>query len=171
MVSLARATTEPPSAAGNSADVEGYNAKYNEAAQRVWSKGYGAAGYSLFTNVTKLIPGTIGYPVPYPATMDLGANGGCMGVKAMAKRIVDRSKACPNMRFALGGHSQGGSVTTAAILTLPKEVLSKIVAVTMFGTKPCSDIKAQVQNCKSYCNKGDAVSSPSIADTPTQLTE
>jgi predicted esterase len=85
-----------------------------------------------------------------------------MGVKAMAKRIIDRSKACPSMKFALGGHSQGGSVTTAAILALPKEALSKIVAVTMFGTKPCSDIKTQIQNCKSYCNKGDAVSMPQI---------
>jgi predicted esterase len=96
--------------------------------------------------------------------MDLGANGGCMGMKAMAKQIIDRSKACPNTKFALGGHSQGGFVTTAAILTIPKEALSKIVAVTMFGTKPCSEIKAQVQNCKSFCNKGDAVSTQWITD-------
>jgi hypothetical protein len=161
---IARATTEPPSTTGDS-DLEKYNAKFNEAAQRIWSKGYGAAGYSLFTNLTALVPGTSGYPVPYPATMDLGPNGGCMGVKAMAKRVVDRSKACPDMKFALGGHSQGGSVTTAAILTIPKDVLSKIVAVTMFGTKPCSDIKGQITSCKSYCNKGDAVSVLSFLDT------
>jgi hypothetical protein len=45
---LGRATGEPNAAAGR------------------WSKGYGAAGYSLLTNITKLVPDTTGYPVNYP---------------------------------------------------------------------------------------------------------
>jgi hypothetical protein len=57
----ARATTEPPSGVEN-ADAAGFDA----AASRGWSKGYGAAGYSLYSNMTKLIPASTGYPVHYP---------------------------------------------------------------------------------------------------------
>jgi hypothetical protein len=33
-----------------------------------WSKGFGAAGYSLMTNITKLMPDTTAYPVRYPVS-------------------------------------------------------------------------------------------------------
>jgi hypothetical protein len=59
----ARATTEPPSGVDNA------NAKgFETAAARTWSKGYGAAGYSLFTNITALIPAATGWPVHYPVS-------------------------------------------------------------------------------------------------------
>lgn len=48
---VARATTEPAETAN------------------IWSKGYGAAGTSIFTNVTKLIPETTGYSVHYPVRL------------------------------------------------------------------------------------------------------
>jgi hypothetical protein len=35
----------------------------------VWSKGYGAAGYSLLTNITALVPDTTSYPVEYPVSV------------------------------------------------------------------------------------------------------
>jgi hypothetical protein len=54
----------------------GTGAQFDAAANKVWSKGYGAAGYSLFTNLTSLIPKMAGYPVHYPvnsATQSLAA--------------------------------------------------------------------------------------------------
>jgi hypothetical protein len=58
----ARATTEPPT--GITAETT--DAQFTAAANRGWSKGYGAAGMSFVNNVTALIPDTVGYPVPYP---------------------------------------------------------------------------------------------------------
>jgi hypothetical protein len=57
----ARATTEPPASVENASPEQ-----FDAAANRGWSKGYGAAGYSLFSNMTKLIPAATGYPVHYP---------------------------------------------------------------------------------------------------------
>jgi hypothetical protein len=57
----ARATTEPPTGVDNASPEQ-----FEAAASRGWSKGYGAAGYSLFSNMTKLIPAATGYPVHYP---------------------------------------------------------------------------------------------------------
>lgn len=59
----ARATTEPPQGVTNAKGSE-FEAKAN----RVWSKGFGAAGYSLVTNVTALLPGSSGYAVQYPVS-------------------------------------------------------------------------------------------------------
>ena len=62
----ARATTEPPQGVDEATGLE-WVAK----ATKVWVKGWGAAGYSLFTNLTSILPGTTGYPVHYPVlTMD-----------------------------------------------------------------------------------------------------
>jgi len=61
-VVYARATTEPPMGIAADATEEQFTA----AANRGWSKGYGAAGMSFVSNVTALIPGSVGYPVPYP---------------------------------------------------------------------------------------------------------
>jgi alpha-beta hydrolase superfamily lysophospholipase len=78
------------------------------------------------------------------------------GVQDMIREITEKSKACPNQKYALGGHSQGGMVTVSAIPKIPAEILSRVVAVTMFGSPPCP---AAVQGrCNSYCNKGDFVS-------------
>jgi hypothetical protein len=57
----ARATTEPPTNVDNATP-----AQWETAAGLVWSKGYGAAGYSMFTNLTSLIPDATGWPVHYP---------------------------------------------------------------------------------------------------------
>lgn len=59
----ARATTEPPVGVDSATSEQ-----WEVAAAKTWSKGYGAAGYSLFTNVTKLVAGATGYPVHYPAS-------------------------------------------------------------------------------------------------------
>ena len=55
----------------------------------------------------------------------------------------------PQKKFALGGHSQGGFVTIQTIDALPASVLSRVVAVTMFGAPACP---AKVSGkCISYC--------------------
>ena len=75
----------------------------------------------------------------------------------MINRIRTQSQKCPQQKFALGGHSQGGAVVTAGIPSIPKALLSKVVAVTMFGSPPCSDVPQVAGRCKSFCNKGDTV--------------
>lgn len=148
---IARATTEPPTGISATATEE----QFRTAANRIWSKGYGAAGASFVANVTALIPGSVGYPVPYPADFSLGTSAP-KGVENMIKRLESQAKNCPDIKFVLGGHSQGGGVTVSAIPKIPKEIIDKVIAVTMFGSPPCP---ASVQDrCKSYCNQGDNVS-------------
>jgi alpha-beta hydrolase superfamily lysophospholipase len=94
--------------------------------------------------------------------MDLNG-GGCQGVRDVMRRLEERSKACPNQLYALGGHSQGGAVVTEAIkanIVKGSDIEKRIVAVTMFGSPPCSDFpdKIEAARCKSFCNKGDDVS-------------
>jgi pimeloyl-ACP methyl ester carboxylesterase len=145
----ARATTEPPQTKW---DEEGAMAKFDQLAGGVWSKGYGAAGASLFNNITKLIPGSTGYPVHYPAS---SGNSMPVGVTDILAQLSKQSTACPNQKFVLGGHSQGGMVTVSAIPKIPKDILAKVVAVTMFGSPACpADVK---DRCNSYCNQGDFV--------------
>src|ERR1700712_1455837 len=94
--------------------------------------------------------------------MDLDG-GGCKGVKDVVRRLEERSKACPNQTYALGGHSQGGAVVTAAIkenLIKGSDIEKRIIAVTMFGSPPCTDFPDKIEpaRCRSFCNKGDDVS-------------
>jgi surfactin synthase thioesterase subunit len=74
----------------------------------IWSKGYGAAGYSLLTNLTKLVPGTTGYPVTYPAS--IASQSTELGARDMVDHLKAAAIRCPKQKFALGGHSQGGNV-------------------------------------------------------------
>jgi alpha-beta hydrolase superfamily lysophospholipase len=74
----------------------------------------------------------------------------------MIKQLTEKSRACPQTKFALGGHSQGGFVTADAIPQIPADVLKKVAAVTIFGGPACP---AAVQGrCISYCAGGDPVS-------------
>ncbi|KAF2434111.1 alpha/beta-hydrolase [Tothia fuscella] len=126
--------------------------------------GLGAAGKNLWNHLQKDLPGSSVYAVNYPASMDLNG-GGCKGVNDLVSHLQKRSAACPNMKFALGGHSQGGAVVTAAgpKLALEKAIVNKIVAITMFGSPPCSDFEKPagvaplLARCKSFCNKGDTI--------------
>lgn len=130
---IARATTEPAASAGG------------------WSKGYGAAGMSLVSNVTALVPGSTGYPVNYPAAMGTENKG----MEDMVRHITERAKACPDQKYVIGGHSQGSFAVQLAIPKFEQDVLSRIVAVIHFGGKPC--LPAVEGKCLSLCNKGDPV--------------
>ncbi|KAF2664313.1 hypothetical protein BT63DRAFT_444063 [Microthyrium microscopicum] len=144
----ARATTEAPKDITATATPE----QFDVAAAQFWSKGYGAAGYSLFTNITALIPSATGYPVHYPANWD-SATSAPTGVKDMLARLESQAKACPQQKFVLGGHSQGSGVTVAAIPKISPELLARVVAVTMFGGRECPE--AVTGRCRSFCNAGD----------------
>jgi alpha-beta hydrolase superfamily lysophospholipase len=77
-------------------------------------------------------------------------------VADILNQITTMAKACPNQKYVLGGHSQGGVVTVRAIPSIPKELLPRILAVTMFGSPNCPALVKD--RCRSYCNKGDGVS-------------
>jgi hypothetical protein len=128
--------------------------KFDTAAASTKTKGYGAAGYGLLMNMTLYVPGSTGYPVHYPASMGTENQGGA----DIVKHLSERSKACPEQKFALGGHSQGSFAVNAAIPKLSKEILERIVAVTAFGGLACLD--AVKDRCISYCNAGDPVRFP-----------
>jgi alpha-beta hydrolase superfamily lysophospholipase len=98
-----------------------------------------------------MIPGSDGYPVNYPAAM--GSQG--QGTTDILRHLNEKIKACPNTKYALGGHSQGGFAVVDAGPKFTKEMLSRIVAVTMFGSPACPN---QIKDrCISYCANGDSV--------------
>jgi surfactin synthase thioesterase subunit len=135
---------------------------FDLAAGRTWSKGYGAAGYSLYSNVTALIPSASGYPVHYPASFSLTSQS--EGISDMTTYLTRQASACPQKKFALGGHSQGGFVTVETINALSANILSRIVAVTMFGSPACPTSVAA--KCISYCQ---AVRTPSYLHSISHL--
>lgn len=108
----ARATTEPP-AGLQPAEFTAPDgaAKFEAAAAKIWSLGYGAAGASLYKNISALLPGTTGWPVHYPA----GMGGADLGNKDMLDQLSKQSTACPKQMFVLGGHSQGQHFHVAAV--------------------------------------------------------
>jgi hypothetical protein len=141
-IATARATGEPAANVPNS-----------------WSKGYGAAGASLLSNITALVPGATGYPVNYLASMGTEDKG----MQDMVRHITERAKACPDQKYVIGGHSQGSFAVQLAIPKFAPDVLARIVAVTHFGGKPC--LPAVENRYMSYCNKSDPVCVPLVLPT------
>lgn len=74
----------------------------------------------------------------------------------MLTQLQTKSAECPQTKFALGGHSQKGFVTVDVIPQIPVNLPSKVVAVTMFGARPCPKLVSD--RCVSYCAAGDSVS-------------
>ncbi|KAF1980782.1 carbohydrate esterase family 5 protein [Aulographum hederae CBS 113979] len=141
----ARATLEPPQmlAPGNFS-----GSAFEQAAKGVWSEGYGAAGHSLMTNISSLIPGAASFA---------GCPSEDAGISDMTNRLQTRSASCPSTKFVLGGHSQGGFVTARTLVRLPKEIKDKIIAVTSFGAPLCLEAYGIGARCVTYCHKSDEV--------------
>jgi len=141
-----RASLEGPQGI-NTSDARAWEA----ASARANGKGFGRIGFQLFNNLKQLIPGTTGRATPYPAAV---SGDGCKsenpGVADIIAQISARSKACPSQKYVLTGLSQGGVVTVRAIKEMPKELLPRILAVTMFMSPNCPP--AVRDRCKSYCN-------------------
>jgi len=154
----ARATGEPPR---QSEGIE-TREKFEAAAAKTPNKGYGSVGNTIVSNVMKVITGTTSYPVHYVAN-NTWAVSFADGAKDMSNHLRNAAKACPQQKYVLGGHSQGGYVTVQTIGRLPKEVSDRIIAVTMFGSPRCPESMRRGDRCRSYCNKGDFVCDPANA--------
>lgn len=78
---IARATTEAPN--GMSASTT--SQQFEAAAARTPTKGFGAAGFSLLQEITKLLPSITSYPVNYPVSTCLALNNS--GLTEDSRRI------------------------------------------------------------------------------------
>jgi len=104
-----------------------------------------------------------GYAVQYPAKR----GGAEIGVEDIVKRVADKAKECPKMKFALVGYSQGGGVIQAAAPKIPTELRPNVVALVLYGAGKGAgergpipeDIKAKIlANCAPGDNCGTPVS-------------
>jgi Cutinase len=96
------------------------------------SAGYGIVCGPLLTAVQKLVPGTTGYAVKYPA--DFSKSSPDVGVADTIKHINERAAVCPEQKYALSGYSQGAVVMHRAAVKLDKSILkNRIIATATFG--------------------------------------
>jgi len=128
-------------------------------------QGLGIVGSPLVKGVTQLVPSTAGYAVVYPADEDF-VGGPKTGASDAENRIKTRAAACPNMKFALGGYSQGAMVVHG--ITLSDDLKSKIASVVVFGDPyrllneafPIDDQSNVLANCASgdpVCDNGENI--------------
>jgi cutinase len=82
-------------------------------------------GDPFMSNMTASIPGAIGYPVQYPASMNTAADT-TIGRTDIVKRLIKQATACPDQRFALVGYSEGAIVIHA-------DIVPKIIAIVLYG--------------------------------------
>jgi pimeloyl-ACP methyl ester carboxylesterase len=82
-----------------------------------------------------------------------------VGAADIPKRMEAQIKACPNIKFALVGYSQGGSVVSIATAIMPQNLTEKIVAVVMYGSGDGTSIIESLRNRTiANCAPGDFVS-------------
>ena len=89
-------------------------------------------GDPLMGNLTALIPGARGYPVQYPASVNMEKDN-TKGSLDIINRLVKQTSACPSQKFALVGYSQGAVVVRLAAAEIPVEIIPKILAVVVYG--------------------------------------
>jgi predicted alpha/beta hydrolase len=83
-----------------------------------------------------------------------------VGVADIPKRMDSQIKACPDIKFALVGYSQGGSVVSMATAAMSLNLTEKIVAVVMYGSGDGTSIIESLRNRTiANCAPGDFVSS------------
>ncbi|EPS39250.1 hypothetical protein H072_7006 [Dactylellina haptotyla CBS 200.50] len=142
---LAQATTCPPVPSNtisigepvptNPADIPGGCSAYEILVARGTSEpgkfGF-IVGDNLVGNVSQVLPGARGYPVQYPASIDV-LGGGRQGRLDIINRLISQSLRCPTQKFALVGYSQGASIMHQAVAELPISLYPKISALCMFG--------------------------------------
>lgn len=107
-------------------------AKINPARATTETAGYGIVCGPFLTAVQRLIPGTTGYAVKYPA--DFSKTSPDVGVADTLRHINERAVACPDQKYALSGYSQGAVVMHRAAIKLDKTILKdRIIATATFG--------------------------------------
>jgi len=82
-----------------------------------------------------------------------------VGAADVPKRMEAQIKACADIKFALVGYSQGGSVISLATATMPSNLTEKTVAVVLYGSGDGSLIVGSLRNRTiANCAPGDFVS-------------
>ncbi|KAF2431511.1 alpha/beta-hydrolase [Tothia fuscella] len=93
-----------------------------------------------------------GYAVQYPA----GLNRSELGVADIPKRMEAQIKACPGIKFALAGYSQGGGVVSRAISNMTSSLSDQVVAVILYGAGDGSSMKDPLKaKTLANCAPGD----------------
>jgi cutinase len=68
-------------------------------------------------------------------------------------------KACPDIKFALAGYSQGGGVVTRAVANLPANLAERVVAIALYGAGDGTRVKDTLkEKTIANCAPGDFVS-------------
>jgi cutinase len=93
-----------------------------------------------------------GYPVQYPAA----SKGQEIGSADIPKRIAAQIAACPNIKFALAGYSQGGMVVLQSLAKLSASQLDRVVAIALYGATDGSPIREALKGRTiANCAPGD----------------
>lgn len=135
--------------------------------------GLGIAGTPLVSDVKSALSSASvsSYAVDYAASYDQTSAG--PGATDMSNHIKSTAAACPDTKFAIGGYSQGASVTDIAIgirtylgtgQTIPSELAPRVVAVIAFGN-PLGLYGQTIKTASptygpkslEFCNRGDNV--------------
>jgi cutinase len=150
------------------------------------SAGYGIVCGPLLTAVQKLIPGTTGYAVKYPA--DFSKTSPDVGVADTLRHITERAAACPQQKYVLSGYSQGAVVMHRAAVKMDPAILKdRIIATATFGdggqqatkAKPIYDSPVGPipvwpdeldGKIKFNCAKGDLTCTPGGSSTLAHMT-
>ncbi|MCP2165017.1 cutinase family protein [Goodfellowiella coeruleoviolacea] len=135
--------------------------------------GLGITGTPLVSAVKSALPGVsvASYAVNYAANVSQTSAG--PGATDMSNHIKAVAAQCPDTRFAVGGYSQGASVTDIAIGirtvlgvggTIPADLAPRVVAVIAFGNPLGLSGRTIATASPTYgpkslefCNRGDSV--------------
>jgi hypothetical protein len=91
----------------------------------------------------------------YPAA----SKGSEIGVADIPKRMEAQIKACPDIKFALAGYSQGGGVANRAAAKLTPALAERVVAIALYGAGNGSSMIASLKGRTiANCAPGDFVS-------------
>jgi hypothetical protein len=86
-------------------------------------------------------------------------NGEEIGVADIPKRIAAQMAACPDIKFALSGYSQGGVVVLKSLAKLSASQLDRVVAIALYGATDGSPIRGALKGRTiANCAPGDFVS-------------
>lgn len=122
-------------------------------------QGLGIVGTPLASDLAKGVSGATSYAVVYPADEDF-VGSPMQGATDAENHIKSRAAACPDMKFALAGYSQGAMVVHD--VKLSSDLQAKVVAVAVFGDpyrtlNMAFPVPGGTSNVYSACATGDPV--------------
>lgn len=94
--------------------------------------GYGTVCGPFLSAVQRLVPGTTGYAVKYPA--DFSSSSPDKGVADTLRHFEAQVKACPKQKYVFSGYSQGAVVMHRAAVKMDKSLLrDRVIGTVTFG--------------------------------------